>query len=223
MLRQDPLHHLWGPGQSENAGPLFKRQEKRAMKGAKIQNAFLSSAISLLTCHGGFYLLFHVVLPWVRTGPHAPQLHTHVPHWPLAADPRAMPCRVPCTHPRQMGSPRDHIICARGSGYLDQDGMRLIPTESPLSVPRYCWPGVGTDATVLHAVLVPNHDSPHTASRPLTGGEQQWSRSGSWEGRARWPGAPDRDRDRQREAFSAGSGWGPCPSSGRGGCTRPRA
>ena len=85
------------------------------MKGAKIQNAFLSSAISLLTCHGGFYLLFHVVLPWVRTGPHAPQPRTHVPHWLLATDPRATPCRPGPLHPpKAEGFPKgSYPLCQR--------------------------------------------------------------------------------------------------------------
>lgn len=40
---------------NENADPLFKKQEK---------HIFLSSMVSLLTCHGIFYLLCSVMFPW---------------------------------------------------------------------------------------------------------------------------------------------------------------
>lgn len=43
-------------------GPLFKRQEKCAVKGMKIESLFLSFIVSFPACHDVFNMLLNVVL-----------------------------------------------------------------------------------------------------------------------------------------------------------------
>lgn len=43
-------------------GPLFKRQEKHAVKGTKIESLFFSLIASFPACHDVFNLLLNVVL-----------------------------------------------------------------------------------------------------------------------------------------------------------------
>lgn len=44
-------------------GPMFKRQKRSSIKGTKIPRFFLSSAVSLSTCHGIVHLWVCVVIP----------------------------------------------------------------------------------------------------------------------------------------------------------------
>lgn len=43
-------------------GPLFKMQEKSAIKGIKIESFFFSFTVSFLACHEVFNSLWNVVL-----------------------------------------------------------------------------------------------------------------------------------------------------------------
>lgn len=71
---QNRLHNLLGSMQNENTAP-FSKAGKSVIKDTKTY-CFLSSMVSLLTCHGGFYLLFNAMLSqtqryrWRSANPH---------------------------------------------------------------------------------------------------------------------------------------------------------
>lgn len=54
ICKQCQQHNLWAPEQNKILGLLLKKEEK----------IFLPPAVSRLTSHGVFYLLFSVTLPW---------------------------------------------------------------------------------------------------------------------------------------------------------------
>lgn len=49
---------------TKTRGPVFKNAEKGLPKILKYTVCFFSSVVSPLACHGVFYLLFNVTLPW---------------------------------------------------------------------------------------------------------------------------------------------------------------
>lgn len=85
----DGTGYIFGGIWCKIQGPLFKKQKSNSVKGTKIEDYFLSSAVSHSTCHGVFNLLFNVMLPWAGTGQvqtfplrsHSPWLSMWVAHW----------------------------------------------------------------------------------------------------------------------------------------------